>query len=412
MHISQLQNKKILVLGYGKEGKATEQFLKTKVPSATIIIADQTKNPNYLEKQFEADIVIKTPSIPIELLKVPYTTATNIFFANDVHFKIGVTGSKGKSTTSSLLYSVLKEAGKNVYLIGNIGTPMIEYLTKDIEDDAIFVIEMSSYQLVDIQYSPDISLIVSLFPDHINHHGTVENYYEAKHHIIAHAKSENYYVYNPEFPLLKEWANKSPCKTISFIEEMPEDIKEIPLLGEHNKSNIRGVITVAQILDIAVEHISTAIKNFIPLPHRLQPVGMFKDIIFYDDAISTTPESTIAAINSLPKIGTILLGGQNRGYDFTELVNIVLEKNIENVVLFPDSGEAILQAFQSTGKDLPTILQTDSMEAAVKFAFNNTSPGSICLLSTASPSYTLWKNFEEKGDMFQLYIRQFGNEER
>ncbi len=408
MKIDQLENKKILILGYGKEGKVTEQFLKKMVPSAKVTIGDQEKDPNYLSKQRDADLVIKTPSIAKELVTVPYTTATNLFFANNTNCKIGVTGSKGKSTTSSLIYSILKESGRKVELVGNIGNPMLNYLLEPVDPETIFVCELSSYQLDDIQYSPNISVIVSLFPDHINFHGNIGNYYESKHNIIKHAKAEDYYVYNPQFELLDQWALEANCQTIPFIRYLPEEIQEVPLIGEHNMSNLRGAITVAELFDIENEDIAEAVRTFIPLKHRLEKVGEFKDILFFDDAISTTPESTIAAIEALPPIGTIMLGGQNRGYDFTELAQMILLKNISNIILFPDSGEDILESLLLITADLPTILHTDSMEAAVKFAYENTPTHTICLLSTASPSYSLWKNFEEKGDQFQQYVIAYG----
>lgn len=409
MKIDQLAHKKILILGYGKEGKATENFLRDRVPSAQITIADQAKNPDYLDAQFATDIVIKSPSIPPHLLKVPYTTATNIFFDNDAHFKIGVTGSKGKSTTSSLIYHILKTAGKSVYLIGNIGTPMISFLHQHIEKDAIFVIEMSSYQLEDIEFSPNISVIVSLFPDHLDHHGTVEQYYAAKKRIFAHAKPSDVFVFNSQFELLNQWADQAKCTIKPFIENLPEEIKSVPLLGEHNASNIRGAITVADLMGVERSSAAKAVATFQPLPHRLQPVGFFKKIQFYDDAISTTPESTIAAINSLPKIGTILLGGQNRGYNFAELIQLIEKKKIQNIVLFPDSGKEIQEQINKREFFKPRILHTDQMSQAVEFAFDFTPPGTICLLSTASPSYSVWKNFEEKGDMFQLWIQKIGH---
>lgn len=410
MKINELQNKTILILGYGKEGQGTERFLKSHAPSSKIIVADKSTDANYLEKQHDADIVIKTPSIPSELLSVPYTTATNLFFANNTHMKIGVTGSKGKSTTASLIYAMLKQAGKHVYLVGNIGTPMLDYLSMPIEDDAIFVCELSSYQLQDLQYSPHISVIVSLFPDHIDYHGSVETYYEAKHQIIKHAKAEDYFVYNPQFPLLAEWAHQAPCKNIPFISDMPPTVKDIPLLGEHNRSNLRGAITAVKILDISDEDIAQAVKTFVPLRHRLQKVGTYQGITFYDDAISTTPESTIAALNALANVKTIFLGGQNRGYDFAELAKVIIEKKIENIVLFPDSGEDIWAEIQKVGiMQHHNILQTDSMEAAIIFAYQHTPKGAVCLLSTASPSYSVWKNFEEKGDQFQLFVQKLGN---
>jgi len=148
-----------------------------------------------------------------------------------------------------------------------------------------------------------------------------------------------------------------------------------------------------------------AVKKFKPLPHRLQMIGKFKEIIFYDDAISTTPESTILAIESLKQIGTIFLGGTDRGYDFNKLVEVVIDYKIPNIVLFPDSGEKIFGLFQKvTGINF---LKTESMEEAVKFAYKYTQKNKICLLSNASPSYSLWKNFEEKGDLFQFFVKKY-----
>jgi UDP-N-acetylmuramoylalanine--D-glutamate ligase len=146
--------------------------------------------------------------------------------------------------------------------------------------------------------------------------------------------------------------------------------------------------------------IKKAIKNFSSLPHRLEPVGTYNGITFYDDAISTTPESTIMAIKSLPQIGTIFLGGEDRGYDFKQLEKELRKHKIPNVVLFPTTGKRILKSRKGF-----KILETKDMKEAVDFAFKNTPKGQICLLSTASPSYSVWKNFEEKGDLFQKFIR-------
>jgi len=149
MTIKELQTyKKILILGYGKEGRATEKFLRTYVPTATIIHADQTDGPDYLQKQYEVNLVIKTPGIPKNLVTVPYTTATNIFFANLHQFAphaktIGVTGSKGKSTTASLIHAILIAANKQSHLVGNIGKPMLEALLQPVEESDWFVLELS-----------------------------------------------------------------------------------------------------------------------------------------------------------------------------------------------------------------------------------------------------------------------------
>ena len=136
-------------------------------------------------------------------------------------------------------------------------------------------------------------------------------------------------------------------------------------------------------------------------------MGISQGIIFYDDAISTTPESTIAALRTLKDVDTLFLGGEDRGYDFSYLVNVIIEKGIKNIVLFPDSGEKIRTLLHKKTSHLPRIFETRDMKAAVRFAFTHTKKKSICLLSTASPSYSIWKNFEEKGDLFKLYVRSY-----
>lgn len=406
MKLDQLKKyKKILILGYGKEGQATERFLKKYYPNALIGIADIKNNPNYLDEQKNYDLIIRSPGIPKNLITKPYTTATNIFLANIDNVVIGVTGSKGKSTTVSLIYSILKQAGKKVHLIGNIGKPMLDEMLKETGKDDIFVCEFSSYQLDDIKYSPHIAVILDLFPEHMNYHGDVENYYNAKKNIISRSTADDYFIYNPKFKELQSWAKNLICKTLPFEQNIVIVDGDIPLIGKHNRENIKASITVAHLLNINNETIVEAVKKFKPLPHRLQMIGKFTEIIFYDDAISTTPESTILAIESLKQIGTIFLGGTDRGYDFNKLVEVVIDYKIPNIVLFPDSGEKIFGLFQKvTGINF---LKTESMEEAVKFAYKYTQKNKICLLSNASPSYSLWKNFEEKGDLFQFFVKKY-----
>ena len=395
--------KKILILGYGKEGRATEKFLKKYIPDAQIGIADKNLDTNYLNMQNDYDFIIKTPGIPKRFVTKPYTTATNIFFANINNIVIGVTGTKGKSTTASLIYYILKNAGKNVSLLGNIGTPMLEELLKPVAKESIFVLELSSYHLDDCYYSPHISVILDLFPEHMNYHGNVVNYYQAKKNIIANVKNDDFFVYNPRFEELNKWAKETKCQAIPF-NDVKIDLKNINLIGEHNIENIRAAITVAHLFEVGGRLIIESIKTFQPLPHRLQKIGIFKKITFYDDAISTTPESTVFAIESLKNIGTIFLGGEDRGFDFRNLVKVIEKFKIPNIVIFPDSGDKILNLMKNQ-KNMPRIFKTKSMEDAVKFAYQYTPAGKICLLSCASPSYSVWKNFEEKGDEFQKHVK-------
>lgn len=408
MKISELATKRrILILGFGKEGHSTLKFLKKIVPRADIGTADKKDGPDYLLKQQEADLVIKSPGIPKQLVTVPYTTATNIFFANTQGMIIGVTGSKGKSTTASLIYAILKKAGIRVFLVGNIGKPALDALAHGRGSGCTYVYELSSYQLADIAYSPHIAVMTNFFPEHMDYHGGIEEYWEAKKRILAHAGKNDFFVYNPAYPRLVRLAAETRARAVPFIAKLPFGKDRIPLLGKHNRDNVRAALTVANILRVPTAAAEDAVAHFHALPHRLEFVATVKGISFYDDAISTTPESTIAAIETFANVGAILLGGQNRGYDFSLLARRIRERRIPVIVLFPDSGAAIRRALVSVSYVPVQMLATSDMADAVRFVLAHAPKGSVCLLSTASPSYSIWKNFEEKGDLFAQFVRHY-----
>lgn len=412
MKIDQLHGKRILILGYGKEGKATEAFLKKFVPDATIGIADQTNDPDYLNMQAQFDLVIKTPGIPRRLVTIPYTTATNIFFANlpPGVKTIGVTGSKGKSTTSSLIFSILKAAGLPVCFAGNIGQPMLTELMEPLADCQTFVLELSSYQLEDIEYSPDIAVFLNVFPEHLDYHGSMQSYIEAKSRIAEHMHAENVLVFNSANAFTSELAKRVGARTVPFLSAAPFDLKSVALKGKHNEDNIRAALTVAKLFDVSDAVAQKALENFTPLPHRLERVGELLGITFYDDAIATAPEPTMAAIETLGAVDTIFLGGTDRGLDFRVLAKVICASSIHNVVLFPDTGEKIKHALEENCGRILNTLETTSMKEAVQFAFAHTKKEKICLLSMASPSYTLWKNFEEKGSEFAREVRAYATQ--
>src|SRR3989344_3650192 len=377
----------VCILGYGKEGKVTERYIKKNYPALHIGILDQKRDNMYLEKQKNYDLAVKTSGIPKTKVTIPYVTATNMFFSQNKNFTIGVTGSKGKSTTVSLIYKILKTAGKKVRLVGNIGSPMLEVLLTKSDPDEILVIELSSYMLDDITYAPNIAVLLNLFPDHMDYHGGVAPYYEAKKRMFMFQKPGDVALRPP------------------FTEKIPVKKSEIPLLGAHNLKNIKAAVKVARLLHVSDDAIREAIRHFKPLPHRLEFVGTYNEILFYDDAISTTPESTIMAIQTLKNVGTIFLGGEDRGYDFHDLEKTLRQHHVKNIVLFPESGNRILKSRRGF-----TVLETRSMKEAVRFAFRNTPKGRVCLLSTASPSYSVWKNFEEKGDLFQSLVKEYSKD--
>ena len=393
-----------LILGYGREGKATEQYLKMRYPHVQIGITDQNDGEDYLEKQHEYDITIKTPSIPSEKIARHYTTATNFFFTEvPLEQIIGITGSKGKSTTATLIYLLLKKAEKQVRLVGNIGVPAhMNLLEQPVGKDELFVFELSSYQLQDLDVSPHIAVVTSLFPEHLDHHGSLERYFDAKRNIVRFQDAHDVYVHAEGFPLLTVWGAEAQANVVTQ-EELPFAVESMSLRGAHMRSNVALAYTVGKMFGVTDADAKEVVNTFAGLPHRLMHVGTFKNIAFYDDSISTTPESAIAGIRALGDVDTIILGGVDRGYDFASLERELHEAGISTVILFPESGEHMLSSENGF-----TILHTSSMDEAVQFAYAHTQEGKSCLLSPAAPSYNLFTNFEERGKAFIDAVRKYG----
>ncbi len=354
----------VAIVGHGREGKVSEEYILRNHPKLRIGILDEGKEKNALRNQSNYDFAIKTSGIPKEKITIPYTTGTNIFFSRNRNFLVGITGTKGKSTTCSILYQILKEDKRKVRLIGNIGKPMLKVLLSKVSPDEIFIIELSSYMLDDILYSPNISVLLNLSPEHMDYHNGVENYYKAKKNIF-------------------KFQNKDDVAINTFKKD----------------DNFEAATKIAKILNVSDKVIKRGIDKFKPLEHRMEKVGTFQGITFYNDAAGTTPNATIRAIKALKDVDTLLLGGKDRGYDFSLLEKTIKKYRIKNLVLFPDNGRKILSSLEGFN-----FIETRSMKEAVSFSFKNTKKGKISLLSTASPSYSIWKNFEEKGELFKKEI--------
>lgn len=409
----------VCVLGAGVEGRAASQFLHTIYPHLNITLADQ-HDQSYPTDLSSYDCVVVSPGIPpsTPLLETAreITTATNIFLDHCKGTVIAVTGSKGKSTTASLIAHLLKTAGFTVELVGNIGVPGVAKLLERNSPDEIFVYEMSSYQASRLEHGPDIAVIVNLFPEHMNYHGSLEQYYTDKMKITTLQTAEQTVVYNSENAELTQRIATSHAKKISYPQESGFHVEtdgvyskterlatfdELPLKGMHNASNIIAALTAAAtVRAIDTTTLREGILSFKPLRHRLQIVGYSEDITWVDDAISTTPESTLAALAAFPNTGALILGGLDRGYNFTELGKEIARRRIPVLVFFPDTGKTIETAIRSAGFTAPHTLHTTSMNEAVEFIAAHCEKRTTALLSCASPSYTLFKNFEDKGDQF------------
>lgn len=436
MRISDMDGKRVCIVGFGREGQSALRALQRFAPTADITIADanpameeQLKTENcrlvtgsdYLKRIPVVDVIIKSPGIPphptIDQWKHEgiLTTGTQLFLDAAIDggaLVIGVTGSKGKSTTTSLITAILQADGRNAHAVGNIGKPVLDELER-IKPDTIFVQEMSSYQLLDCILSPTIAVITSFFPEHLDYHGSLEAYRNAKANIVRFQAADDVVYFNADAHA-EDIANESPARKIPYgAADAPVAIGETKLIGAHNLANIAGAFRVATDLGVAKDVALAAIRAFEGLPHRLQLVGRFHGVDWIDDAISTTPESSIAGLRAVgDAVQTVILGGQDRGNDFASLAEeIVHHSRVDTVLLFPGSGPRIRTALESTLKNAQhtiTILDVPTMDDAVRLAREHTSPGRTVLLSTASPSYGMFKNFEEKGDIFQTCISRLG----
>lgn len=422
MRIQDLNGKTVCILGFGKEGKAMLEAMRRFAPQAEVTVADKNAQAadgdashwwqvgeGWLQNLGKFDVIIASPGIPplpeLEPHRVKVTNSTQIFFDSipQETLVIGVTGTKGKSTTSSLIAAILKEAGMDVLLLGNIGEPTIGSVER-IKSSTIVVQEMSSYQLRLMTKSPPIAVVTSFFPEHLDYHGGVDAYRDAKRNIVKFQNKDDM-VFHAVGNNAETIAEASPGKKIAVREdEAPVPVQETHLLGHHNQGNIALAWKVAERLGVPKDVAVRAIKEFRGLPHRLQSLGTHHGLRWVDDAISTTPESAVAALDALgDDVKTILLGGQDRGVDFAPLLRRLAASGVENAILFPGSGPRIAQGLQEAKLPISTFPVT-SMDEAVKLAVLHTPSNGIVLLSPASPSYGMFKNFEEKGDVFRACI--------
>lgn len=414
-NLDEFRAKDVVFIGIGKGRSAAgvEEFLTKNAGIKSFTGIDKTPDTPLSEQLQKYDpeqtVFIKNEGVPGAEVGVPYVTPLQIFFDNvglSGASTVGITGTKGKSTTTALTAHILHEAGKNVVLAGNIGvSPLPALDTADAS--TIFVLELSSYQLADLQASPHISACTNLYNDHINVHGSLEQYWEAKRNIMRFAGTDDVFIYNPEFEALRDWAADAKCETIAIDENETLDLGNAQLYGEHNRRNALIAREIARQYGVTDSISEAAINSFEPLKHRMQFIGVKHAITYIDDAIGMTPESTLASLQAVTEkygqVGCLLLGGQDRDYDFTNLMRSIADHKVPNLILFPDTQDKMIAALPVDYR--PAIFETSSMEAAVDYASQNAPKNTVVLLSTAAPSYSLWKDFEDKGDQFQAAVK-------
>ena len=439
-----IKDKNICILGFGREGKSTYNFIRrhSDMPitiidkkdisndvsdkNVTIVFGD-----NYLDNLDKYDLIIKTPGISlseIDTSKIRHkiTSQLQLILQTYKDNVIGITGTKGKSTTSTLMNKILLDQGFDSYLIGNIGKPMLDDVEKYTNNTKL-VIEMSALQLEFVNVSPHIGIILNLFEDHLDFCKTVSHYHECKMNMFKFQNEDDYSLYyldnenlvnqmknnkylgkQYKISLNKNLDSNTIYKNINYIifnnETLYDCDNKRNLKGEHNLINIMFCIMVSKILKLDLSKVIKTINEFIPLEHRLEFVATINGISYYNDSISTIPEATINALKTLKEVDTLIFGGMDRGIDYSSLIEYLYNSNISNLICMPTTGYKIADKLKemNTNKNIYCI---EYLEDAVKKAKEVTAKGKICLMSPAASSYEYFKNFEEKGRKYKELVK-------
>jgi UDP-N-acetylmuramoylalanine--D-glutamate ligase len=449
-----IQSRKVLILGFGKEGQSTYRYFRQNFPAVVLAIADQDEDlmskiddipglretrmalgKEYMECLKDYSLIIKSPGVVlqdgIELSEGTIVTSqTSLMLQAFRDQIIGITGTKGKSTTSSLVYHLLQAAGQKSILVGNIGRPPFDYLHQ-VDRETQIVFEMSSHQLQDASIAPHIAILLNLYPEHLDHYPSLGDYYGAKMKILSGQHDGDIFIYNEDIPEINrritQTGGNSRYYSFSagvhvqngcflagdhiFIcregisEEYIEVTDEFPLKGSHNRMNMMAAILAARSAGANDEFIKQGLRTFKGLEHRLEYVGRFRDIHFYNDSIATIPEAAMAAVRSLPDTDTIILGGYDRMLDYSTLVDFLNQSGVRNFIFTGKAGERMMERFKRIKRSEKNLFWADTLADACKIAFIETEKGKICLLSPAAASYDSFRNFEERGKLFKKIAR-------
>lgn len=420
-----LSGKRILIAGFGREGKSTLRFLQQYMPDATVGIADKNETAfqdidkerynlyfgdEYLKASSDYDVVIKTPGISVKDIDIDFskiTSQTDLFLEAFHNQVIGITGTKGKSTTSTLIYHLIKESGNDAILAGNIGIPILDCVN-DINERTIIVYELSAHQLQFINRSPHVGILLNVFEEHLDHFGTFEKYKDAKVNVLRYMSDDDVAVVNND--LYRAVSRQLSAVSVDFENYSFDDYninwEDIPLLGEHNKMNIKAALCACKSYGLSIEDLISHLYTFKSLEHRQEYVGIFKGVKFYNDSISTIPQATIAALKTIKNVNFLLLGGFDRGIDYEPLVAYLKENPLPYILITGRAGQTIKDKLQ-TAEYKGNILEYTDMESAFVMMEKYAKSGDVCLLSPAAASYDRYKNFEERGRVFKEFANKF-----
>ena len=429
---------KIAIIGFGLEGQAAYDYWKQ---DNDITVCDQNSDvvvsegvtkllgDTYLQNLDQFDLIIRSPFVhpkkiveansPNILQKV--TSCTNEFLkVCPTRNIIGVTGTKGKGTTSTLIAKMLEEAGKTVHLGGNIGVPALELLKNNITEQDWVVLELSSFQLIDLKAAPHIGVCLMVVPEHLDWHTDVQEYITAKQQLFVHQDERDVAIYFADNDTSVKIADVSKGHQLPFYrspgawvdkDRIVIDDREIcksnavKLRGNHNLQNVCAAITAVWQVTQDIRAISSVVSSFRGLEHRLELVRTFNDVDYYDDSFGTTPETSIVAMQAFAEPKVVILGGSDKGANYDDLALAVANNNVRHALLIGDQATRIQQSLENVGFDSFSG-GGDSMTEIIQNARSIAQPGDVVLLSTGCASFGMFKDYKDRGNQFKAVVQE------
>jgi UDP-N-acetylmuramoylalanine--D-glutamate ligase len=442
MRLAELSRRRVALWGFGREGRASLDALRALAapPAEVTIVTDAPPPPGTeppagadwvpgtagVARLLAAEVVIRSPGISryredarrVAAATV-VTTGTNLWFAEHADDRmVAVTGSKGKSTTTSMVAHVARAAGQRVLAAGNLGIPLLSALHPDPAPE-LWAVELSSQQISDLEHSPRVGVLLNLYREHLDWHGSMEQYIADKLNLFAH-RGDGVAVLNGEDALTRERAPRLRSRRVWFADpsgyhtdgealwwsrERLLGADRLRLRGRHNRVDACAALCALDEVGVDARAHVDALAGFDPLPHRLETVGEIGGVAFVNDSISTIPESAVAALDAVRGRGTVLIaGGFDRGQDFAPLARrVAAAEDVVAVVCLPPSGERLAALLRSCD-GAPQVIAAADLDEAVRRAGELACPGTTVLLSPAAPSYGAFRDFEERGDAFRALV--------
>ena len=398
--------KNIVVLGQGQEGRDLLEWLKSNTQKCRIKVFDRIKTVDL--RKF--DLVFRSPgfwrlSPMFKQTGAEISSVTKLFFDLCPAKIIGVTGTKGKGTTTTLIYKMLRAQGKRAFIAGNIGKPMLKLLPRLKPDDWV-CLELSSFQLQDLTKSPHISVVLNITQDHLDIHRNLQEYRQAKTNIVRHQKQKDFAVLNADYATTKKLAALTKAKVYWFSSKtLKIDRTKVKLRGSHNLENIAAAMTAAGLAGVSIKNQEKIIYSFAGLEHRLEPVRTVAGVQYFNDSFSTTPETAMAAIKSFTEPMALILGGSDKGSDYRQLGRTIsLQPNLKAVILIGQMGP-VIKRFIKNYHGL-VVQGGKNMKEIVKQSQNLAVRGEVIVLSPACASFDMFKNYKDRGNQFKLWVNQ------